>query len=124
MTKHLWEVDHPYYAIRGNYFGSRAEFHTDFDSWEDFIEEYGNSDHDMNLIYRWDWKTTDPETDESTYTGDDNAPVETLEVFFIGQRKAKCWSAAVKVCRNDEQKVREFLLPRLQTLMKMWEPLV
>lgn len=122
--KRLWEVDHQYYCCEGNYLGTTDDWHTEFETIDEFLEEYGDSDHDLNLIFRWDWQTNDPETDEPTHTGDDNARCEKLDVFFMGQRKAKCWSTSTRVCRNDEPKIIEFLKPRLQTLLKLWEPLV
>lgn len=56
MTKHLWEIDHPYYCNEGNYFASNGDLSAShFKSWADFIEENADADFDMNLVFRFDW---------------------------------------------------------------------
>jgi hypothetical protein len=120
---HLWEVDHPYYCSENNYFSS--ECHQEFDSWQDFIEEEGDADLDMNLVFRFDWvpkehEKLEQEDDEGNPFQPDS---DVLQVFFVGQRKGLFRSASVKVNRQDEESVKEYLKPRLAHLMKMWEPL-
>ena len=56
---HLWEIKHPYYCNEGNYF-ARESCCTEYGSWADFMEEGGDSDFDMNLVFRWDWRGADP----------------------------------------------------------------
>lgn len=41
----------------------------------------------------------------------------------MGQRKGKFWCTEVSVCRADEPEVIKFLQPRLDNLLKLWEPL-
>lgn len=52
MSKHLWEVDHPYYCSEGNYFERGC--HAAYSRWQDFIAEQGDCDLDMNLVFRFD----------------------------------------------------------------------
>lgn len=107
---HLWEGRHPYYATEGNYFS--GGMHVSFDSWEEFYEIEGNSDPDMNLVYRWDW--------QSEY-GDDGEDV--LSVFFVGQRKASLRSVSVIVVKSDESEVRAWLVKRAKTMAAIWNPI-
>lgn len=112
---HLWDVDHPYY------FNAPGDS-TVFESWSEFIVEFGASDMDYNLVFRWDWKEGD-DYDLGTYNGDDYYRHARLVIGFVGQRKGFCWSREVKVCRADEPAIRAFLEPRLAYLKTMWEPL-
>lgn len=111
--KPLWEAEHPYYANEGNYFSN--DCHEDYDDWPSFIEDEGNSDIDMNLVYRWDWKEGE---DWGIPEGESH-----LCLYFIGQRKALARSVTVRVSRDDEQAIIEFLRPRLKRLMEIWKPL-
>jgi hypothetical protein len=109
--KRLWEAKHPYAACEGNYFSS--ECHSHHETWAEFLEEEGNSDLDMNLVYRWDWRVAD-----------EVEPGDVLELYFIGQRKAVARSVYVNVKKSDEPAVRAWLQPRLQRLLELWAPMV
>jgi hypothetical protein len=112
VTTHLWESDHPYYAAEGSYFATG--WHAEYESWADFIEEQGENDLDLNLLYRWDWEVPEP--------GDE--PGESVALFFIHQRKACTRSARVAVTREDEPSVREYLTVRAAHLRTVWAPLL
>lgn len=122
MKKHLWEVDHPYYCNEGNYFANDCG--NNYKSFQDFIAENADSDFDMNLVFRWDWKEEDHETGDANFNGDVNYRNGTLKIFWMGQRKGLYRYTLVEVCRADEDAVIEFLKPRLAHLMRLWEPLV
>jgi hypothetical protein len=122
---HLWEVDHPYYATEGNYRcpGTRwDEVHFEFDTWQEFYEEWGDSDPDMNLVYRWDWKVYDPA--DYSPEDDEEVPAPELLVFFVMQRKADHRSAAVKIREEDEPAVRAWLTERARTIAAIWAPIL
>lgn len=116
----LWEVDHPYYCNEGNYYSN--ECHTEFPRWQDFAEGAVSEDHDMNLIFRWDWKEGD-DPDAPTYNGDDYYRNGTLQLFYMGQRKGLFRCVEVSVCRADELAVIEFLRPRWALMQMLWAPL-
>lgn len=119
-TKHLWEVDHPYYATEGHY--RTKGCHHEFDTGEDFLIELGNADMDFNLICRWDWNEVDPDDyDGVTYILPET---DTLSLFYITQRKADPFSAAVQVTKDQEDEIREWLTVRAEHLRKVWEPLL
>lgn len=109
-TKHLWEYDHPYYCNEGNYYSN--ECHHTFCSWEDFYVGWGDSDMDMNLVFRWDW-TIDEETGEHS-----------LFVGFMGQRKGRYQSCRVTVVPEDEDTVRAWLTVRAKHMVAVWAPLL
>lgn len=106
--KHLWEVDHAYYCNDANYYSNDAS--TEYDSWYDFIAEWGQSDLNYNLLFRWDWK----KDDDGSY----------LHLYWMLQRKGHFTPCIVRGMRDeDEASVIEFLKPRLEHLKKLWEPL-
>jgi len=110
---HLWDVDHPYYAAEGNY--CARGYHQVYESWVDFAAERGNDDPDLNLVYRWDWRK--PGEDSTTEH-------DTLSVYYVQQRKARCASAAIAVNEGDEPAVRKWLEQQSQTMTAIWSPLV
>lgn len=119
--KHLWEIDHPYYCTESNYFASGLDNReSKFDSWADFIAEWGDADMDYNLLFRFDWippKEEDIDEEEDEHEG------HTLKIFWMGQRKGLYQWSNVQVTPEDEPAVREFLTERWQHLKKLWEPL-
>lgn len=119
---HLWEIDHPYYCTEGNYFVSGTrwdEVHNEYDSWSEFLEEWGDSDHDMNLVFRWDWKRDDGEFVEE---GEEPEP-DKLHVYWVLQRKAILRSTVCVVTEADEPAVRTWLAERAKTIAAIWAPL-
>lgn len=117
---HLWEVKHAYYCNEGNHYNNECGAH--FKRWQDFLDEFGDSDMDYNLLFRWDWDERNDEGN-STYTGDDHYRNGVLKVFWMGQRKGLFYFSTVEVCRADEPAVIEFLMPRMRHLFLLWEPL-
>lgn len=124
-TPHLWEIDHPYYCTEGNYYASPLEgLHEAFESWADFIEAWGDTDPDLNLVFRWDWKRADPDDYEPDDDGVTRIPEDTLFVYWVLQRKAILRSTECAVTEADEPAVREWLTERAKTITAIWEPLI
>lgn len=120
--KHLWEYDHPYYCSEGNYYVGGLNYgdvHTDYESWQDFIEDWGGTDADMNLVFRWDWNQADPDD----YADGEELPGDKLQVFWVLQRKAILRSTECTVTAEDEPAVREWLTGRAKTITAIWEPI-
>lgn len=115
MEKYLWEVKHDYYCNLGNYYSNGCG-HT-YESFDDFIAEWGDADFDMNLLFRWDWKVADPE-DENNENQSDK-----LEIFWMLQRKGAYRFCEIDIVKEDEDKVKKFLKPRWEHLKGLWQPL-
>jgi len=108
-VKHLWQHEHPYYMCEGNYYTGDSMFK--FDSWEDFIDEWGDADIDYNRIHRWDFSDLD-----------DSDSVDKINFYYVTQRKAGVLSCHVSVDRKrDEEKIRKFLKPHAKLNKKLWE---
>jgi len=116
MAVHLWEVEHPYYCETTNYFKSGC--HHEHRSWPEFARGF-STDMDLNLLFRFDWE----EPDDVPFNGDEHYRNGTLLLFFMGQRNGAYTSHAIEVCRADEPAVLEWLRPRFERMMKLWEPL-
>ncbi len=110
----LYDIEHPYYCAEGNYFVGGMTAISEYDSWEAFLAEWGDSDLDMNLVVRWDWHK--PSEDEERET-------DVLDIFILGQRKAVWQSTHTKVTPEDEPAVRAWLEPRWQRIRENWAPI-
>lgn len=116
---HLWEINHSYYCSEGNYYNNSC--HTEYKSFADFLADYGDADMDMNMVFRWDWKESDPETGENNFNGDINYRNGKLFLYVVGQRKALLTSKEIEVCRADEPAIIEYLKPRQEYMRALWE---
>jgi hypothetical protein len=124
VPKHLWEVDHLYYCSEGNYYVGGlhwSDVHTEYESWADFMEDWGNLDDDLNFVWRWDWNRQDP--NDVTEYGFDPEP-DVLRIFWVLQRKAILRSTFVVVTESDEPAVRTWLEAKARHMRRLWEPLL
>jgi hypothetical protein len=103
-------VKHNYYASESNYYSNECSFN--YDTWKDFHNEMGDSNTDMNLVYRWDVNQSE---DEQTYY---------MEVFIIGQRKGKYMASFIEVVTDEDVKsIVEYLNKSWKKLNQIWLPL-
>lgn len=116
-SPHLWEIDHPYYCTEGNFY--KNGLHDVFDSWAEFHATWGDMDHDLNLVFRWDWQRDNGEDLEE---GETPGP-DMLKVFWVLQRKAILRSTECVVTEADEPAVRAWLADRAKTIAAIWEPI-
>lgn len=117
--RHLWEVDHPYYCNESNFYSN--ECHASYKTWASFFESEGDSDPDMNLLFRFDWREGE-DWGSGEYTGDDYYRNGLLQLFWVGQRKGLFRCTEIEVCRADEPAVREWLQSRFDYFLKLWTP--
>ena len=147
MSKHLWEIDHPYYGPDHCWYATGQQARDDsmsFESWEMFatpssqtpLEDIGNLlydfDDDLNFLYRWDWKRADPDDywlspgahDDETEALAEALKTDTLQLFFMLQRKGRMVYAEVKVTEADEPAVFAWLRTKAAYMQQMWAPLL
>jgi len=110
----LWGAEHPYHCSTANYYSNNCEH--SWESWAAFFEEFGDSDEDYNMVFRWDWDPAGPE-----WNGRETPE---LTIFMMHQRKGMFASHTVKnIKAEDEPKVREWLKARWDYMRRLWEPL-
>ncbi|MEU5476684.1 hypothetical protein [Streptomyces mirabilis] len=118
---HLWQVEHPHYCRLGNFYAPPSEDpHLSYDSWAEFHADWGDSDPDLNHVFRWDWER---DTGQYLEDGEDPEP-DLLKVFWVLQSKAILRSTQCVVTEADEPAVRAWLAERAQYVRALWEPLL
>lgn len=109
---HLWEAKHDYYCTDTNYFSSEKV--AEFRNWDQFMSEFADADMDYNLVFRWDWRGSNEPDEDLRH--------DELHIYFMGQRKGKFFTTIINVDKEDEPQVIEWLRPRLEHLVKLWQP--
>ena len=117
MKKPLWEEEHPYYATEGNYHANG--WHTEYETWQQFVDAEGDADPDLNFVYRWDWREGE-DWGHQDFNGDTRHRSGALMLYFVLQRKAATRSVEVSVCRDDEPEVRRWLEGRWRRMQAVW----
>lgn len=105
-TKHLWEVEHPYYWT--------GTYDHEHESWASFLEDWGGSDEDLNLVTRWDWLKGE---DDGLAAGQ-----EAIRFGIVHQRKGTTAEVTVTVTQSDEAAIRAWLQPRWEHMKRLWAP--
>lgn len=120
MSAFWVDSDHPYGAPDSNYYANgyqNAEWHHEFETWDEFMSEMGKLDEDYNYLYRWDFYVPDKrwaEPDEREY----------LEFCFVLQRKGTfLWARIYEPKLEDEEKIRAYLQEKWEYVKRLWEPL-
>lgn len=116
--KHLWESNHSYYCTESNYYSNESHT-TEFKSFKDFLDEWGDADMDYNLLFRWDWKIDE----DISKNEDENYRSSTLKIYFMMQKKGYINSCFIQVCKNDEKQIKEYLKKSWDHLKELWNPI-
>lgn len=115
--QHLWEANHPYYCSGANYFSNDVS--SEYETWADFLEEWGDADLDLSLVFRFDWADMD---DEANWPGETKPGADELALFVMSQRKGLFQPITVAVQKNEETAIIEWLKPRYERMLKLWTP--
>lgn len=106
------KTSHPYHCEEQNFRARGDDTIHRFESWASFMEDgWGDSDMDLNLLFRWDWHEDREWTDY------------TLQLCFMLQRKGDYRCVEVKTTDIDAPAVREWLTKRWQHLCRLWAPI-
>ncbi len=109
-SKYLWEVDHAYYC---------SEEGEDYQSWQDFLDEWETADKDMNLLFRFDFLDTEGYQEDFEFSDGDKL----LRLNYLHQRKGYVSTQTVKVHESQESIIRTWLQERCDYLKSLWKPL-
>jgi hypothetical protein len=113
-------VDHPYYCSDNNYYSrDAAQSH---EKWSDFYDEYKDADEDMNLIFRFDVKKWEEDSDEHS-----ERPFKAgdlyVEIFMMQQRKGIFRPHMIyNIKESDFEEIKEILQRHYNRLQEMWRP--
>lgn len=118
MTLKELAIDHAYYCSDSNYYSREAA--AQYDTWEDFISEMGNSDIDYNLCFRFDIK--ERETEDRDGNALKNGKY-CAEIFMMQQRKGKFVPIIISsVEEKDTESIVEWISARWEYLKQLWLP--
>lgn len=76
----LANQNHPYYASNINW--CCAEYHGDWKTFKDFLDEFHDANPHMNFVYRWDI-----EKNEEELLAEEDLGKYSAHLFMINQRK-------------------------------------
>jgi hypothetical protein len=108
------EYNHPYYCADNNHYNYTE--YEEFKDWESFFNEYGDSDVDQNLIFRWDIENHESCVDDEIHFS--------LLLFMIQQRKGIFRPIKViKIDRDDQEKINHYLSKHWSRLIDIWNPI-
>ena len=104
QTPYLWDEDSQNYMFsENNYYKNNL---LQYESFDEFLEEWGDADNDMNYVVNWRW------------TEYDNEP--RLSILFILQRKGNYLATETKISRDDEFRVKEYLKSKWEYIEQVW----
>lgn len=114
----LKETNHSYYFSESNYYvgGQNGENYgrSDYDTWEDFMEEWRTHDKDMNFLVRYDiyQKEDEEENKIDEYR---------MEILYILQRKGIYRPVHINnITKNDMNEITEFLKSYWEHMKTYW----
>lgn len=108
-------VEHDYYCSDSPC--HNLGFETDYKNFKDFYNEMGNSDDDMNLVFRFDIKTRDE--DEI----DNNTSKYFMEIFMVHQRKGRFVPFFIEnIYETDFELIKEYLERKFNKIKQIWNP--
>lgn len=118
MTRHLWEIRHPYHAADG-----REERVDSFTALKSIVDR---ADDDLNMVYRWDWFDAAQPIHNDPYVDGEDRSTEELSVHLLTPRKSGFWTITCPIAKHQEFEVLEWLSgPRcFGYLRRLWEPVM
>jgi len=109
-------IEHDYYCSECNYYSNRPA--QKYGNMTEFMDEYEDTDIDMNLCFRWDIREKrDSETDEPTGS-------YCAEVFIMQQRKGIFKPIMIENV-NEEEAIRfkKYAKKHWEKLKQIWKPI-
>lgn len=104
---------HPYYCSDNNFYSREAGCR--YKTANDFLDEWENTDEDLNLVFRWDVK----EHDDSCEGGGFYA-----NVFIMQQRKGIFYPVYIESITEEEvDRFKAYLQKHFELIKKLWAPL-
>jgi hypothetical protein len=110
LTLKQLSVNHAYYCSDSNYYSNDAS--VSYKIWDDFMDEFKDSDMDYNLCFRFD------------LLKDDDTDFYYAMIFMMQQRKGKFVPIHVGlITEEDVPSIVAWLTPRWEYMKKLWKPI-
>jgi len=108
-------AEHDYYCSDSSWFN--LGFDTNYKTFKDFHAEMGQSDDDMNLVFRFDIKEREQneiENETSKYY---------MEIFMVHQRKGRFVPFFIEnVFEEDFELLKQYLEKKYLKIQQIWSP--
>lgn len=115
--KDLAEIKHPYYCSESNYHSNEAN--VQYETMQDFLDDFEDADVDMNLCFRWDVHNT---VDEEGYEIEGKY---SAEVFLMLQRKGIFRPCIIKEFEEkDMDRFINYVQKHAETIKQIWAPFI
>lgn len=109
----LIAFDHPYYCSGSNHYSNEPR--SSYETLADFLDDFEETDVDMNLCWRWDMKPKDE---------DDLSQGHYAQVFLMLQRKGIFKPCEIATVRPEHlPRFRTYLEKHWKTLQALWAPI-
>lgn len=131
---HQASQNHPYYCSESNYYSNDPAM--EFPDFPSFMAEFSDADVDMNLCFRWDLASRDPNDNKNDsgihYSEEEMEDIKEqieehghyyLNLFLIQQRKGIF--KPIYIVNFEEKDIPEFikyLEPHISKLKELWKP--
>ncbi|AZB02404.1 hypothetical protein EG359_22360 (plasmid) [Chryseobacterium joostei] len=103
-------IEHDYYCADRNFYNRKEG--AEWDSFDEFLEVYNKLNPDLNFVFRWDLRENEEKKEKYI-----------LEIFMVFQRRGVFSPHIIdNITVDDFEKIKEFLQPRFEKLVKMWLP--
>lgn len=103
-------IEHDYYCADTNFYDIEAG--AEWNCFDEFLDVYSDLSSDLNFVFRWDLR--EKKEEKGKYV---------LEIFMVFQRKGFFSPHIIdNITEADFEKIKEFLQPRFEKLLKMWLP--
>ena len=108
-------TEHDYYCSDSSWFN--LGFDTNYKTFKDFHAEMGESDDDMNLVFRFDIKQRDSDETQS------EIPSYYMEIFMVHQRKGRFVPFFIEnVFEEDFELLINYLQKKYAKIQQIWSP--
>lgn len=106
--------DHPYRTSESNFYSNDASER--FESFDEFIAEWGDVDIDYNLCFRFDLTKEEKRKDKTDV-------LYSAQFAIIQQRKGIYYPITVTgITESDAPRIAEWLAPHFEYMQKIWLP--
>lgn len=129
----LFNQNHPYYCEEDKYYyktpndGWGADL--EYNSVKEYLADWGDSDTELNFLFRWDWEYLTPSEYEKEYCDkleqargtNKDGDYSVIKIFYILQRKGCRKNVFIYGAeKSEESELRSHLERHWKTMRETW----